>query len=65
MPSKVTFERFFWFHHQVRKGWHPNAVTLAERFEIAVKTAIQICKKYLQLGEHTYPHAISISSKRR
>jgi len=48
VPSKVTFERFLWFHHQVRKGWHPNAVTLAERFEIAVKTAIQICKEAVE-----------------
>ena len=39
MPSKVTFERFLWFHHQVRKGRYPNAAALAERFEIAGKTA--------------------------
>ncbi len=48
MPSKVTFERFLWFHHQVRKGRYANAVTLAERFEIAVKTAIQICKEAVE-----------------
>lgn len=39
MSSKVIFERFLWFHHQVRKDRHPNASALAEQFEISAKTA--------------------------
>mgnify|MGYP003802691577 CR=1 FL=1 len=34
MPSKVIFERFLWFHHQVGRSRYPNAAALAERFEV-------------------------------
>lgn len=33
MSNKVIYERFLWFHSQVKKGRFPNATTLAERFE--------------------------------
>lgn len=39
MPSKVIFERFLWFHSQVKRGLYPNATVMARRFEISVKTA--------------------------
>jgi len=39
MSNKVIYERFLWFHSQVKKGRFPNATTLAERFEISPKTA--------------------------
>jgi predicted DNA-binding transcriptional regulator YafY len=39
MPSKVIYERFWWFHNQVKAGKYPNARKLAERFELSVKTA--------------------------
>lgn len=39
MGDRLYFERFFWFHSQVRRGRHPNATTLAREFECAVKTA--------------------------
>lgn len=39
MPSKVIFERFLWFHHQVGRSRYPNAAALAERFEVSAKTA--------------------------
>ena len=39
MASEVIYERYLWFHSRVRAGRYPNARTLAERFEIAHKTA--------------------------
>ncbi|MCX7635533.1 MAG: WYL domain-containing protein, partial [Syntrophales bacterium] len=39
MPAKIVYERFLWFHEQVTKGRHPNARTLARRFEVSGKTA--------------------------
>lgn len=39
MPSKVIYERFWWFHNQVKDGKYPNATKLAQWFELSVKTA--------------------------
>lgn len=39
MPPKVIYERFWWFHKQVKAGKYPNARKLAQRFELSVKTA--------------------------
>lgn len=39
MGERLYFERFVWFDAEIRKGRHPNATTLAERFECSAKTA--------------------------
>ncbi len=39
MPNKVIYERFLWFHDQVRNQVYPNAGVLAQRFEVSTKTA--------------------------
>lgn len=39
MPAKIVYERFLWFHNQVKAGLFPNAGTLAEKFEMSSKTA--------------------------
>jgi predicted DNA-binding transcriptional regulator YafY len=35
----ATLERMIWFDDQVRRNRHPNASTLAEKFELSIKTA--------------------------
>ncbi len=39
MARKLTYERFYWFHNQVKAGRYPNARDLAEEFEVSPKTA--------------------------
>jgi predicted DNA-binding transcriptional regulator YafY len=39
VAGKLAYERYHWFHGQVRAGAHPNARTLAERFEFSPKQA--------------------------
>lgn len=39
MSSKIIFERFLWFHNEIKEGKYPNTRTLAENFEITRKTA--------------------------
>lgn len=39
MAKKLAFERYLWFHNEVKAGRHPNARILAEAFEISQKTA--------------------------
>lgn len=39
MSSNVIYERFLWFHGQVKSRKFPNAKSLAENFEITRKTA--------------------------
>jgi predicted DNA-binding transcriptional regulator YafY len=39
MPRKLAFERFEWFHDQIRCGNFPNASTLAEQFHVSHPTA--------------------------
>jgi predicted DNA-binding transcriptional regulator YafY len=37
--KKLAYERFYWFHGQVKASLFPNATKLAEKFEISVKQA--------------------------
>ena len=39
MAKKLAYERYFWFHKEVKAGQHPNARILSEEFEISQKTA--------------------------
>jgi predicted DNA-binding transcriptional regulator YafY len=39
MSSKIIYERFLWFHNEIKQNSHPNAQTLAAQFEITRKTA--------------------------
>jgi len=39
MPAKIIYERFLWFHKQVKAEKYPNARILAEQFELSGKTA--------------------------
>lgn len=39
MAKKLAYERFCWFHSEVKAGRYPNARKLAEEFEISPKTA--------------------------
>lgn len=39
MSKKLAYERYYWFHNRIKKGYFPNAKTLAENFEISQKQA--------------------------
>jgi predicted DNA-binding transcriptional regulator YafY len=39
MSGKLSYERYHWFHGQVKEGRHPNAKKLSEKFEISHKQA--------------------------
>jgi hypothetical protein len=39
MPAKIIYERFLWFHKQVKAEKYPDARILAEKFELSQKTA--------------------------
>jgi len=39
MGKKLSFERYNWFHGQIKAGRFPNARKLAERFEVSEKQA--------------------------
>ncbi len=39
VARKLAYERYYWFHGQVKAGKHPNTRKLAERFEISRKQA--------------------------
>ena len=39
MIVKNIYERFVWFDERARLKAYPNATTLAEEFEVSVKTA--------------------------
>lgn len=39
MSDRLKYERFFWFHGQIKANTYPNARSLAEAFEINVRTA--------------------------
>lgn len=39
MGKKLTYERYYWFHGQVKAGRHPNARKLSEKFEVSEKQA--------------------------
>jgi predicted DNA-binding transcriptional regulator YafY len=38
MAGKLAYERYYWFHEQIKCNKHPNAKLLAEKFEISQKT---------------------------
>jgi len=37
--KKLAYERYYWFHGQVKTGRYPNARKLSERFEVSEKQA--------------------------
>lgn len=39
MSNKTIYERFLWFDERARSGKFPNATSLANKFEVSVKTA--------------------------
>jgi predicted DNA-binding transcriptional regulator YafY len=39
MSDRLKYERFLWFHGQVKASRYPNARTLAENFELSERTA--------------------------
>ena len=39
MGKKLAYERYHWFHGQIKAGRYPNARRLGERFEISEKQA--------------------------
>jgi len=39
MGRKIIYERYLWFHYEIKKGRYPNAPGMAQNFEISVKTA--------------------------
>jgi predicted DNA-binding transcriptional regulator YafY len=39
MAAKIIYERFLWFHNQVKSEKYPNSRNLAEKFELSQKTA--------------------------
>jgi predicted DNA-binding transcriptional regulator YafY len=39
MAGKLAYERYYWFHNQVKNNTHPNSKHLAVKFEVSQKTA--------------------------
>jgi predicted DNA-binding transcriptional regulator YafY len=39
MSKKLAYERYYWFHGQVKAGRFPNATKLSKQFEISTKQA--------------------------
>jgi predicted DNA-binding transcriptional regulator YafY len=39
MGKKLSYERYYWFHGQIKASHYPNARSLAEKFEISQKQA--------------------------
>lgn len=39
MSDRLKYERFYWFHGRIKAGRYPNAVRLAEEFELSPRTA--------------------------
>ncbi|MFH1672495.1 MAG: YafY family protein [Pseudomonadota bacterium] len=39
MAKKLAYERYLWFHSEIKAGRYPNARILAEAFEVSPKTA--------------------------
>ncbi|MCX7913650.1 MAG: WYL domain-containing protein [Thermodesulfovibrionales bacterium] len=39
MSKKLAYERYFWFHRQIKDGKFPNASHMAQEFEISAKQA--------------------------
>ncbi|PKN20005.1 MAG: WYL domain-containing protein [Deltaproteobacteria bacterium HGW-Deltaproteobacteria-6] len=59
MSSKIIYERFLWFHNEIKQNRHPNAQTLATQFEITGKTAqrnIEFMRDRLNAPLRYVPH---------
>lgn len=39
MSGSIAYERFIWFHEQIKAGRYPNAPRLADHFEVSLRTA--------------------------
>lgn len=39
MAGKLAYERYYWFHEQIKGNKRPNSKLLADKFEISQKTA--------------------------
>ncbi len=39
MGKKLAYERYYWFHGQVKESRYPNSRTLSEKFEVSQKQA--------------------------
>lgn len=39
MSKKLAYERYYWFHGQLKEGRYPNARKLSEKFEFSIKQA--------------------------
>ncbi|RJP47103.1 MAG: WYL domain-containing transcriptional regulator [Desulfobacteraceae bacterium] len=39
MSGSIAYERFIWFHEQIKAGRYPNAPHLADHFEVSLRTA--------------------------
>ncbi|MFH1674302.1 MAG: hypothetical protein ABIF87_12875 [Pseudomonadota bacterium] len=39
MAKKLAYERYFWFHSEIKADRYPNARILSEEFEVSQKTA--------------------------
>jgi len=39
MTKKLSYERYYWFHGQIKAGRYPNARRLSEKFELSEKQA--------------------------
>jgi predicted DNA-binding transcriptional regulator YafY len=39
LGKKLAYERYYWFHGQIKAGQYPNAKKLSEKFEISQKQA--------------------------
>lgn len=37
MAKKLSYERYYWFHGQIKAGFYPNARKLSEKFELSEK----------------------------
>lgn len=42
MGDHLSFERYYWFHREVRRGRYPNAASLVRRFELSNRTALRL-----------------------
>lgn len=42
LSGKLSFERYHWFHGQIKANRYPNARSLAGHFEISTKQAVSI-----------------------
>lgn len=58
MSSTIVYERFLWFHNEIKQNKYPNTRTLAKQFEISEKTAqrnIEFMRDRLHAPLHYIP----------